>query len=110
MPLAADAGVWTPPYFDAGGGEIWMITRSVPARDLEGGRSVRGVSGRQSQQDRADQHALPAESEGESAGLGEPSAECHIPPGRGSADGRAPIRRCPCCVPFTGGPASIMRN
>ena len=21
------------PYFDAGGGEIWMITRSVPARD-----------------------------------------------------------------------------
>ena len=33
MPLAADAGVWTPPYFDAGGGEIWMITRSVPARD-----------------------------------------------------------------------------
>ena len=36
MPLAVDAGVWTPPYFDAGGGEIWMITRSVPARD--GGR------------------------------------------------------------------------
>ncbi|MDE0537137.1 MAG: cache domain-containing protein [Rhodospirillales bacterium] len=33
MPLAAGAGVWTPPYFDAGGGEIWMITRSVPARD-----------------------------------------------------------------------------
>ena len=36
MPLAADAGVWTPPYFDAGGGEIWMITRSVPARDADG--------------------------------------------------------------------------
>jgi len=36
MPLAANAGVWTPPYFDAGGGEIWMITRSVPARDAEG--------------------------------------------------------------------------
>ncbi len=36
MPLGADAGVWTPPYFDAGGGEIWMITRSVPARDSEG--------------------------------------------------------------------------
>ena len=36
MPLAADAGVWTPPYFDAGGGEIWMVTRSVPARDAEG--------------------------------------------------------------------------
>ena len=33
MPLAAGAGIWTPPYFDAGGGEIWMITRSVPARD-----------------------------------------------------------------------------
>ncbi len=36
MPLAANASVWTPPYFDAGGGEIWMITRSVPARDGEG--------------------------------------------------------------------------
>ena len=36
MPLAAEAGVWTPPYFDAGGGEIWMITRSVPARDSDG--------------------------------------------------------------------------
>ena len=36
MPLAANAGVWTPPYFDAGGGEIWMITRSVPARDSKG--------------------------------------------------------------------------
>ena len=35
-PLAANAGVWTAPYFDAGGGEIWMITRSVPARDAEG--------------------------------------------------------------------------
>ena len=36
MPLAANAGVWTPPYFDAGGGEIWMITRSVPAGDVDG--------------------------------------------------------------------------
>ncbi len=35
-PLAADAGVWTEPYFDAGGGEIWMVTRSVPVRDVEG--------------------------------------------------------------------------
>ena len=35
-PLAADEGIWTAPYFDAGGGEIWMITRSVPARDDEG--------------------------------------------------------------------------
>ena len=24
------------PYFDAGGGEIWMITRSVPVRDADG--------------------------------------------------------------------------
>ena len=36
MPLAENAGIWTHPYFDAGGGEIWMITRSVPARDAEG--------------------------------------------------------------------------
>ena len=36
MPLAAIASIWTPPYFDAGGGEIWMITRSVPARDAGG--------------------------------------------------------------------------
>ncbi len=35
-PLAATAGVWMAPYFDAGGGEIWMITRSVPVRDAEG--------------------------------------------------------------------------
>ena len=35
-PLAANAGVWTDPYFDAGGGDVWMITRSVPVRDSEG--------------------------------------------------------------------------
>ncbi|MXX93608.1 MAG: hypothetical protein F4Y63_09225 [Chloroflexi bacterium] len=35
-PLEADAGVWTEPYFDAGGGDIWMITRSVPLRDADG--------------------------------------------------------------------------
>ena len=35
-PLAADAGVWTDPYFDAGGGEVWMVTRSVPVRNAEG--------------------------------------------------------------------------
>ena len=35
-PLAANVGVWTAPYFDAGGGEIWMITRSVPVRDAKG--------------------------------------------------------------------------
>ena len=36
MPLAVNGSIWTAPYFDAGGGEIWMITRSVPARDNEG--------------------------------------------------------------------------
>ena len=36
LPLAANASVWTSPYFDAGGGEIWMITRSVLARDANG--------------------------------------------------------------------------
>lgn len=36
LPLGADAAVWTEPYFDAGGGEIWMVTRAVPLRD-EGG-------------------------------------------------------------------------
>ena len=36
VPLAANTGVWTVPYFDAGGGEIWMVTRSVPVRDAEG--------------------------------------------------------------------------
>ena len=35
-PLAENASVWTDPYFDAGGGEIWMITRSVPVRDAGG--------------------------------------------------------------------------
>ena len=35
-PLAANSGVWTAPYFDAGGGEIWMVTRSIPVRDAEG--------------------------------------------------------------------------
>ena len=35
-PLAANAGGWTDPYFDAGGGDVWMITRSVPVRDSEG--------------------------------------------------------------------------
>ena len=34
-PLAENASVWTDPYFDAGGGEVWMITCSVPVRDAE---------------------------------------------------------------------------
>ena len=35
-PLAENASVWTEHYFDTGGGEVWMITRSVPVRDAEG--------------------------------------------------------------------------
>ncbi len=35
-PLAENAGTWTAPYFDAGGGEVWMVTRSVPVRDAAG--------------------------------------------------------------------------
>jgi len=33
MPLQTNMGIWTDPYYDAGGGEIWMITRSVPMHD-----------------------------------------------------------------------------
>lgn len=29
-PRDTRASTWTEPYFDAGGGEIWMVTRSVP--------------------------------------------------------------------------------
>ena len=35
-PLSREKGIWTAPYFDEGGGEIWMITYSVPARDAQG--------------------------------------------------------------------------
>ena len=35
-PIAANTAIWTEPYFDAGGGEVWMITRSVPVRDAQG--------------------------------------------------------------------------
>ena len=35
-PIAANAAVWTEPYFDAGGGEVWMITRAVPLTDANG--------------------------------------------------------------------------
>lgn len=31
-PLLSGAGVWSEPYFDAGGGEIWMKTYSLPVR------------------------------------------------------------------------------
>ncbi len=30
LPLESRAPIWTAPYFDAGGGNIWMKTRSVP--------------------------------------------------------------------------------
>lgn len=30
LPIDGKKAVWTEPYFDAGGGEIWMRTRSVP--------------------------------------------------------------------------------
>ena len=36
MPLASCMGLLTPPYFDACGGEVCMVTRSVSARDSEG--------------------------------------------------------------------------
>ena len=29
-PRDSQEAIWTDPYFDAGGGEIWMVTRSVP--------------------------------------------------------------------------------
>lgn len=35
-PLDENRSIWTEPYFDAGGGEIWMVTRSVLARDGDG--------------------------------------------------------------------------
>ena len=36
LPLTRETGTWTDPYFDAGGGEVWMITRSVPVADEDG--------------------------------------------------------------------------
>lgn len=30
VPRDSQEAAWTDPYFDAGGGEIWMVTRSVP--------------------------------------------------------------------------------
>ncbi|MDE2801406.1 MAG: cache domain-containing protein [Chloroflexota bacterium] len=35
-PLAENGSTWTEPYFDEGGGDIWMVTRSVPVSDSEG--------------------------------------------------------------------------
>ena len=44
---AADSGqpVWSAPYFDAGGGETWMVTYSVPFfhRNPDGARVLAGV-------------------------------------------------------------------
>ena len=36
LPLSTRGSVWTDPYFDAGGGEVWMITRSAPVSDAQG--------------------------------------------------------------------------
>jgi sigma-B regulation protein RsbU (phosphoserine phosphatase) len=30
MPRDSKEAIWTDPYFDEGGGEIWMVTRAVP--------------------------------------------------------------------------------
>ena len=35
-PLAENGSIWTEPYFDEGGGDIWMVTRSAPVSDTEG--------------------------------------------------------------------------
>ena len=35
-PLTENAGVWTDPYFDAGGGDVWMVTHSLPVSDDDG--------------------------------------------------------------------------
>lgn len=31
-PIQTNSGVWSAPYFDAGGGDIWMKTYSVPVK------------------------------------------------------------------------------
>lgn len=38
QPIDSGFAVWTDPYFDAGGGNIWMKTRSVPV--IVNGRTV----------------------------------------------------------------------
>ena len=32
-PLAEGKSIWSEPYFDEGGGDIWMVTRSTPVSD-----------------------------------------------------------------------------
>jgi hypothetical protein len=34
-PVKKGKALWSAPYFDAGGGEIWMVTYSVPVYDAE---------------------------------------------------------------------------
>jgi hypothetical protein len=34
-PVKVGKALWSAPYFDAGGGEIWMVTYSVPVYDSE---------------------------------------------------------------------------
>ena len=33
-PIQTNSGVWSAPYFDAGGGDIWMKTYSVPVKKI----------------------------------------------------------------------------
>ncbi len=33
-PIQTNSGVWSEPYFDAGGGDIWMKTYSVPVKKV----------------------------------------------------------------------------
>lgn len=40
-PVELARSVWSDPYFDEGGGDVWMITYSVPVYDTEG--SLLGV-------------------------------------------------------------------
>jgi sigma-B regulation protein RsbU (phosphoserine phosphatase) len=30
LPIDSGYAIWTEPYFDSGGGEVWMRTRAVP--------------------------------------------------------------------------------
>jgi sigma-B regulation protein RsbU (phosphoserine phosphatase) len=42
--VSSGAPVWSPPYYDAGGGEAWMVTYSVPFfRKVDGERALAGV-------------------------------------------------------------------
>ncbi|MCX6272722.1 MAG: cache domain-containing protein [Bacteroidetes bacterium] len=40
-PVGLEKGVWSEPYFDKGGGDIWIITYSIPVYTPDG--SLTGV-------------------------------------------------------------------